>query len=88
MKLILILLCSISILFSRTVILEDEKIETSNGLIFYILTLCKDGYQYTGYNKSETLDFKIIQDFEEDTKNKISTIKCQMDFKHESQLDK
>lgn len=86
MKLLTLLLLTASILFSRTIILEEEQVETHKGQAFYILTMCKDGYQYTGYHKGELLDFKIIQDFEQS--NNSQPIPCQMDFKHETQLTK
>lgn len=87
MKLLVLLLLTTSLAFSRTIILDEEQIETDKGQTFYILTMCKNGYQYTGYHKGELLDFKIIQDFEQ-TVTLSHPIPCQMDFKHESQLDK
>lgn len=71
----------------RTIILDEEQVETVEGKTFYVLTMCKDGYQYTGYHKGDLLDFKIIQDFEQ-TATLSQPIPCQMDFKHESQLTK
>lgn len=82
----LIFLLLTTFLFSRTIVIEEEEIETS-GLTFYILTMCKDGYQYTGIHKGNVLDFKIVQDFEELQKEK-SPIECNMDFKDNSQLEK
>ena len=71
----------------RTIILDEEQVETVEGKTFYVLTMCKDSYQYTGYHKGALLDFKIIQDFEQ-TATSNQPIPCQMDFKHESQLTK
>ena len=71
----------------RTIILDEEQVETVEGKTFYVLTMCKDSYQYTGYHKGDLLDFKIIQDFEQ-TATLTKPIPCQMDFKHESQLEK
>ena len=71
----------------RTIILDEEQVETVEGKTFYVLTMCKDSYQYTGYHKGDLLDFKIIQDFEQ-TATLSQPIPCQMDFKHESQLTK
>ena len=71
----------------RTIILDEEQVETVEGKTFYVLTMCKDSYQYTGYHKGDLLDFKIIQDFEQ-TATLTQPIPCQMDFKHESQLEK
>lgn len=71
----------------RTIILDEEQVETVEGKTFYVLTMCKDSYQYTGYHKGDLLDFKIIQDFEQ-TATSNQPIPCQMDFKHESQLTK
>ena len=71
----------------RTIILDEEQVETVEGKTFYVLTMCKDSYQYTGYHKGYLLDFKIIQDFEK-TATSNQPIPCQMDFKHESQLTK
>lgn len=71
----------------RTILLDEDEIETNTGKTFYVLTMCKDGYQYTGYHKGDLLDFKIIQDFEQ-TATLTQPIPCQMDFKHESQLEK
>ena len=71
----------------RTIILDEEQVETVEGKTFYVLIMCKDSYQYTGYHKGNLLDFKIIQDFEQ-TATSNQPIPCQMDFKHESQLEK
>ena len=71
----------------RTIILDEEQVETVEGKTFYVLTMCKDSYQYIGYHKGDLLDFKIIQDFEQ-TATSNQPIPCQMDFKHESQLTK
>lgn len=88
MKLLALLLLTASLLLSRTIILEEEQVDTTKGQTFYILTMCKDGYQYTGYHKGELLDFKIVQDFKQSMYPQAIPIPCQMDFKHQSQLDK
>jgi hypothetical protein len=87
MKKLIVLVTLSTLLFSRTIILDEEPVETVEGKIFYVLTMCKDGYQYTGYHKGDLLDFKIVQDFEQ-TAKLTSPIECPMDFKHKSQLDK
>ena len=71
----------------RTIMIDEESVETVEGQTFYVLTMCKDGYQYTGYHKGALLDFKIIQDFEQ-TATSNQPIPCMMDFKDRSQLEK
>ena len=93
MKVITLVLVIVTVFFfaknaqGRTIILDEEQVETVEGKTFYVLTMCKDSYQYTGYHKGDLLDFKIIQDFEQ-TATLTQPIPCQMDFKHESQLTK
>ena len=77
----------------RTIMLDEEQVETVEGKTFYVLTMCKDSYQYIGYyqyggyDSGDLLNFKIIQDFEQ-TSISNQPIPCMMDFKHESQLEK
>ena len=71
----------------RTIMLDEEQVETVEGKTFYVLTMCKDSYQYTGYHTGDLLDFKIIQDFEQ-TATSNQPIPCMMDFKDQSQLEK
>ena len=68
---------------SKTIVLEEEVNNTFKKTVT-ILTVCKDGYQYT------ILDYtSIIQDMKWNSFNKESQpIPCMMDFKHESQLEK
>ena len=93
MRVITLVLVIVTVFFfakdahGRTIILDEEQVETVEGKTFYVLTMCKDSYQYTGYHKGDLLDFKIIQDFEQ-TATLSQPIPCQMDFKHESQLEK
>lgn len=76
------------LLSARTVILDTEHLK-SNGIKFTIITICKDGLQYTAIAKhsSPTLTYK--QDF---TKHTLSgttePVECPMDFKHKSQLER
>lgn len=93
MRVIALALVVVTVLFfakdahGRTILINEEQVETVEGKTFYVLTMCKDSYQYTGYHKGDLLDFKIIQDFEQ-TATLSQPIPCQMDFKHESQLEK
>lgn len=93
MRVITLVLVIVAVFFfakeanGRTIMIDEESVETVEGQTFYVLTMCKDGYQYTGYHKGDLLDFKIIQDFEQ-TATLSQPIPCQMDFKHESQLEK
>lgn len=74
--------------FADTFILQSEKLE-DNGNTFWIITLCKDGYQYT-LTKQEPLGYTgIVQDFEKISPNsRYQPIKCQQDFKQPSQFPK
>ena len=87
MKKLLFLLLPLSI-FADTFILQSEKLE-DNGNTFWVITLCKDGYQYT-LTKQEPLGYTdIVQDFEKVSPNaKSAPIKCQLDFKDPSQFPK
>ena len=93
MRVITLVLVIVAVFFfakdahGRTIMIDEESVETVEGQTFYVLTMCKDGYQYTGYHKGDLLDFKIIQDFEQ-TATLSQPIPCQMDFKHETQLTK
>ena len=68
----------------RTIMLDEEQVETVEGKTFYVLSMCKDGYQYT------ILDYKsITQDMKWNSFNKESQpIPCMMDFKDQSKLEK
>lgn len=87
MKKLLLIITIALYSYSNTVILHSEKIE-EKGSIFWILTACKDGYQYT-IAKSEPIGLiSIVQDFEKENGFSTRPIKCQMDFKHSSQFPK
>ena len=68
---------------SKTIVLEEEVNNTFEKTVT-ILTVCKDGYQYT------ILDYKsITQDMKWNSFNKESQpIPCMTDFKDQSQLEK
>ena len=85
-KLLILLLLSLSA-YSDTIILQSEKLE-EKGNVFWILTACKDGYQYTITKSEPTNYISIVQDFEKESGLSIRPIKCQMDFKHLSQFPK
>lgn len=87
MKKLLFLLLPLFI-FADTFILQSEKLE-DNGNTFWIVSLCKDGYQYT-LTKQEPLGYTdIVQDFEKvEHKARFEPIRCQQDFKHPSQFPK
>ena len=93
MRVITLVLVIVAVFFfardahGRTIMLDEEQVETVEGKTFYVLTMCKDGYSYTGYHKGDLLDFKIIQDFEQ-TATSNQPIPCMMDFKDPSQLEK
>lgn len=54
MRVITLVLVIVAIFFfakdaqGRTIILDEEQVETVEGKTFYVLTMCKDSYQYTG----------------------------------------
>ncbi len=85
-KLLILLILSLSI-YSDTIILQSEKLE-EKGNVFWILTACKDGCQYTITKSDPTNYISIVQDFEKESGLSTRPIKCQMDFKHLSQLPK
>lgn len=99
MRVITLVLVIVAVFFfakdthDRTIILNEKKVETAEGKTFYVLTMCKDSYQYIGYyqyggyDSGDLLNFKIIQDFEQTVTSK-QPIPCMMDFKDHSQLEK
>lgn len=94
MRIIMLVLVTVAVFsfmqkaHGRTIILEEEPVE-SQGKVIYILTMCKDGKQFTGYHNGELLDFKIIQEFEADANSgKLIPTECQMDFRSDEQLEK
>lgn len=87
MKLLLLLLPAF--IFADTFILQSERIE-EYGNTFWILTACKNGYQYTIVKQEPLGTTSIVQDFENfsQTSSRSQPIKCQQDFKHPSQFPK
>ena len=88
MKLLLIAILFVQSVFARTEVIDKASYE-QNGDTFYILTICRDGLQYSMIYKGELINLKVLEDtiYNEDTK-KVEQIGCQFDFKHESQLIK
>ena len=89
MRVITLVLVIVAVFFfatkanSKTIVLEEEINNTFEKTVS-ILTVCKDGYQYT------ILDYtSITQDMKWNSFNKESQpIPCMMDFKDQSQLEK
>ena len=54
MRVITLVLIIVAVFFfakdahGRTIMIDEESVETVEGQTFYVLTMCKDGYQYTG----------------------------------------
>lgn len=89
-KLVLVIVAVFSFIqnaHGRTIMLDEEQVETSTGKTIYILTMCNDGYEFIGYHTGNFLDLDIVQKFMANNNYKTPT-PCQMDFKHESQLTK
>ena len=89
MRVITLVLVIVAVFFfakdahGRTIMI-DEEINNTFEKTVTILTVCKDGYQYT------ILDYtSITQDMKWNSFNKESQpIPCMMDFKNQSQLEK
>lgn len=71
----------------RTIMLDEEQVETSTGKTIYILTMCSNGYEFIGYHTGDFLDLDIVQKFMSSNNYKTPT-PCMMDFKDQSQLEK
>ena len=84
MKLLLLLLLATH-LFADVFILQSEKV-SDNSSTYWLLTICKDGYQYT-LAKPEPFDTSLLE-HEVEFINYTSTIPCQFDFKDQSQFPK
>ena len=84
-----LLLCSISVLIARTDILDEVAVRDFRGNTFYVLTLCKDGIQYSAIHKGDYMDMNLNKDFQMDyEKNMLEVVRCQLDIKSDKELEK
>lgn len=86
---IILSLFMITYLNARTKVLSEKELKDSSGNVYYILSICKDGYLHTAISREEYLTISIAQDFiySIDAKQ-VSGIECQYDFKSEQELNK
>lgn len=84
MKLLLAFLLTIN-LFAAAFILQSEQV-SDKGSTYWLLTICKDNYQYT-IAKPEPFDITLLE-HEVEFINYTSAIPCQLDFKDPSQFPK
>lgn len=75
-----------ALVYADMFILQSEKIE-EYGNTFWILTGCKNGYQYTIVKQEPVGSMSIVQDFEKSA-HTSKPVQCQSDFKQPSQFPK
>lgn len=85
-KLLVTLLLALSLKADTIVIAKEEISEMGNP--FYILTVCKDGYEHTVVQNQAKQIVSMYQNFMWSNNQGNTPIKCQMDFKHPSQFAK